>query len=275
MVEKTATKTKLLVASMEEPTIAAAMDGRFRFATEDQAQAALEKICKRFVLGKDSPPPEEGRHHAITLWVRDYAVTDEEKDQGYRGNFASVTVKRTSGGRFSLAAKKLDVDVAHHPQRERPKSRHPNWGHPILRAVETGKIFPSLKLAEKQLRLLHEEFPEVTIPGKDTLHALIYSRKGEGKPIQKIVIKLKLLQEGGVQLVLKGQQKKKPERAPVATKAHSQQPDGGLEDAVAAAPEGAPAKKTPLARKGKFTTLVVERRRKRKAPVGTSGASAP
>jgi len=241
-------------ASMDDPAVAAAVDMRFRFANEIQALAMLERFTRQFIMAKDSPVPEGGTVPFIKLWIRDYAITEEEKNQGARGNYARVSIKRVEGGRYALLAEKLDIDVKHHPQRERPKTRHPNWGHPILRAVETGKIYPSLKEAQKQIMLLHEEYPEVTIPGQDTLHAMVYSRKeGENKPIQKIVIKVKLVPEGGARLVLKEKQKKKQETTQLpAQKLQAEQPPPG-----------------------KFSTMVVQRRKRKsyRPPVTSTPAS--
>jgi len=236
-------------ATIEDPFIAASIEARFRFADIGQAQNALDKIIRNFLLAKDSPPVDEnGKHNAIKIFIRGFAVGEEEKAKGYRGNFALISIKKVSGGRFALIGEKLDIDVSHHPERERPKSRYPNWGHPILRAVEKGKIYPDLKHAKKELRLLHEEYPEATIPGEDTLHVLIFTRKeNKEKPLEKIVIKLQVQSEGGVKLALKGKG---------AGKA-----SGEAKKPLAIKPSE-PSSKPEI--RGKFTGLVVEKRKKRK-----------
>ena len=149
----------LKFASMDDPAVAAIAEGRFRFATDIQALGMLQRVARQFVLAKDSPAITTDAPPAVKLWIKDYAITEEEKAKGHRGNYAEIRIKRIEGGRYSLVAKKLELDAKFHPERERPKSRHPNWGHPIMRAVKTGKIYPSLEVARRQLVLLHEEYP--------------------------------------------------------------------------------------------------------------------
>ena len=151
-------------------------------------------------------------------------MTKEEKAAHYRGNFVRLAIAPADAGKWTIAAEKIDVPLAKHPEKERPKAAHPNWGHPVLRAVETAKKFDGIEIARAFLHSLHHEYPDATIPGKDVVHVMVYNRKlDEGAPIQKITVKVKPLSDGGAKLML---MKKKPKGKKLP--AHSEpQPDAG------------------------------------------------
>ncbi|HEU5048115.1 MAG TPA: hypothetical protein VFT64_09775 [Rickettsiales bacterium] len=264
---KTPAKGKSRIATMKDAAVAAAVEGRFRFATEQQAQEALDKICSRFIISKDSPAPNaSGKHTEIKIWIRGYDVTEEEKEKGARGNYALIKIKRVNGGRYALLAEKLHVDVGHHPEKERPKTRHPNWGHPVLRAVLAEKKFDTLEKAYSQLMALHYEYPETTIPGADTLHVMVYSHKTDhSMPIERVVIKIKVLSEGGVQLSLKGKGQKKTEMKEAPPLAQKIEAAYAAKPATQVVEHGDEAVEAP-SKPGRFTSMVVQRRKKR-APV--------
>lgn len=259
-----AAKGKSRIATMKDAAVAAAVEGRFRFATEQQAQETLDKICSRFIISKDSPVPNEsGKHTEIKIWIRGYDVTDEEKDKGARGNYALIKIKRVNGGRYALVAEKLNIDIGHHPEKERPKARHPNWGHPVLRAVLAEKKFDTLEKAYSQLMALHYEYPETTIPGADTLHVMVYSHKSDhSMPIERVVVKIKVLSEGGVQLSLKGKGQKKTEMKEAPPLAQKIEAAYTADATTAPAAAAATAEETP-GKPGRFTSMVVQRRKKR------------
>jgi hypothetical protein len=164
-----------------------------------------------------------------------------------------------------------------------------------LRAALAEKSYATLDDAYKQLMALHLEYPEVTIPGADTMHVMVYSHHDDhSMPIDKIVLKVRVLQEGGVRLAVKGKkpEKKVPEvkalmpmRQPVVeveTVAAPVQEPEPVEEIVEEQPKAASTKTAPkktitekladtVQNKGKFTSMVIQRRRKRSAPVRKSG----
>jgi len=222
------TPKKPRVASVEDATILAAVKGYFTYDHEWQADDMLVRIHSEYLRSKDSTP------EVVKLWVRGYNITKDEKSQHYRGNFVKLA-KIEKGAKWSIGAEKIDTPLNKHPEKERPRERHPNWGHPVLRMVETGKKLPGIEAAMAQLQALAQEYPDVTIPGKDVLHVMVYKRaEGEGAPIQKITIKVKPLEAGGAKLVLM-QKKPKAKELPKAAAA-------------------------PLEEKGKFTTLIKKSR---------------
>lgn len=227
MVEKKSPK-KPRVASVEDASILAAVRGYFTYDHEWQADDMLAKIHSDYLRSKESTPV------SVVLWVRGYNVTKDEKEKHYRGNFVRLS-KAEKGAKWTIAAEKIDTPLAKHPEKERPRARHPNWGHPVLRMVETGKKLAGIEAAHAMLASLAQEYPEVSIPGKDVLHIMVYKRaEGEGAPIQKITLKVKPLSEGGAKLV---QMKKKPK-----------------------AKEPPKKDAPPLEEQGKFTTMIKKSR---------------
>ena len=121
-------------------------------------------------------------------------------------------------------AEKIEVPLDKHPEKERPKEAHPNWGHPVLRAVETAKKFDGIEIARAFLHSLHHEYPDATIPGKDEVHVMVYKRADEGgSPIQKISLKVKPLADGGAKIMV--MHKRAKSKKPPVSKAV--QPDEG------------------------------------------------
>lgn len=235
MVEKKPpTLKKPRIASVEDALILAAVRGYYHYDHEWQAEETLAKIHNDYLRSKESTPEK------VKLWVRGFNITKDEKAMHYRGNFALLAKVEAAGGKWSIRAEKIDVPLAKHPEKERPKERHPNWGHPVLRAVETGKLFDGLEIARAFLHSLHAEYPDATIPGKDVVHVMVYRRKDdEASPIEKISLKVKPQSDGGAKLVV---MKKKPKAKPLP----NQTPPAELET------------------KGKFTTLIKKSRARKK-----------
>lgn len=219
------------IASVEDATILAAVRGYFRYEHVWQAEEMLAKIYANYLRAKDSTP------QAVTLWVRGYNVTKEEKAQHYRGNFTRLCVAPAEAGKWTILAEKLEIPLAKHPEKERPKAAHPNWGHPVLRAVETARVFDGIEVARAFLHSLHHEFPDATIPGKDVVHVMIYDRKAtEGEPISKLSLRVKPLSDGGAKLVV---MKKKPKGKKLPHMSNEKKPEA----------------------LGKFTVMVKKKRR--------------
>lgn len=176
------------------PSIGAALAGTYRFASEEQARQQLNIFRQHFVLSKHQGA--DSHENNILLWIKGYEVTTAEKANGWTGNYCAIGIVKKPDGKFSLEAKKLESDLKFHPQRQRPTHKHPNWGHPILRSVKKKRIYATVEAAQAELQLLHEEYPEVTIPLTNKLYLIIYSRQ-QTPPAQKFVLEVKVDDDGG------------------------------------------------------------------------------
>lgn len=206
-------------ASQQDPFIAAAVGGYYRFEALKDALVAMNCIRSWFIQSKDAPGPREDGTPQLKLWVAGFETTAAEKAQGFRGNFARLWVEFLPAGYYTIKAEKLDVPLSRHPQKDRPKGAHPNRGNPVMRAVEKGKIFPGIAEANALLHQLHVDYPSSTMPGMNCLHITLYDRKASGPaPVEKIVIKVQPLAEGGARLVMQ-QKRAKPKPLPVAATA--------------------------------------------------------
>lgn len=218
-------------ATIGNPTINAVIKSLFRFATEKQALDRINQIKDYFVASKKALPAEIAAPNAAVLWIRGYEITETEAEKGYTGNYALIAYKIIDN-KFTLEAKKLEVDIKLHPQRKRPKRRHPDWGNPILRSIKKGRVFEYIDDAAAELRRLHEQFPEVSIPGDVTLFLMIYE-KGTSKAdkgVHKYKFEVKAKPEGGFIIDYKlnvRPKKPEPKRAPAAwDEAGEKQPQG-------------------------------------------------
>ncbi|MCH2546789.1 MAG: hypothetical protein MK052_04155 [Alphaproteobacteria bacterium] len=239
-------------ATVMHPTIGAVLAGTYRFASEEQAKQQLQVFRNHFVLSRHQN--EESNDNSIILWIKGYAITDDEKKNCYTGNYAVVGIKKRRNGKFALEAVKLESDIKYHPQRQRPKHKHPNWGHPILRSVKKKRIYENVEAAQKELQLLHEEFPEVTIPLSTKLYLIIYSRQQE-PPAQKYVLEIKVNEEGGFYLDAYSNDYKGPKDIPNTQNAdEAEKPD-------------------PKAAGGGYFTSMVALKRSRKKPASPEGSS--
>ena len=239
-------KSKKRLASIQDPTLEAITEGMFRFAAESQAVSLMQRLSEQFAIAKDQAPVVAGQIPSLTLWIRDYAVSKDETAKGFKGHFARVSVKKIAEDKFTLVAEKVNMPLQKHPQSERPKRRHPNNGHPVIRAAQRNKIYPEIEQARVELLKFHEEFPETSIPGRDKLHVLIYSRQFK-PPIQKMTVRIVAVPEKGYKFELSENIKKE---APPVPKLVEQAK-------TEAAPDNAPKVD------GKFTSLVALQRKKK------------
>lgn len=176
------------------PLVQAIIGERFRFRTEAQAIERLKRISTQFeTLSGDNVLP-------VTLWIRGYELTPEEEQKGYLGNFALLRAKQLEDGLYTVYATKVEIDLSEHPRKKRPKHKHPNWGHPVLRRIHAEEEWESVDAARWGLINLHEEFPEISIPAsEDRLYIIVYDKtlidKGE-MPILKIILDVEPRPEG-------------------------------------------------------------------------------
>jgi hypothetical protein len=175
--------------------VAAAVNGLYKFNTEEQAARKLATIGHNFTLAREQA---QTTLPSITLWMREYELTEEEAAKGFLGNFGRLQVEEQDDGLFTIHAHKIERALNLHPVRKRPATRTPNWGHPILRAIQKGTHYTTLEAAQDDLQKLQLEYPETTVPATNKLFLMIFSRRDDPKnPIQKYVLEINNLQGGG------------------------------------------------------------------------------
>ena len=183
------------LGSEKNPTIEAVINGLFRFDDYQQAKERLEAIRQNFVISAKLPK-EEDKENTLKLWIRGYELDEDEEKKGYLGNFALLKIKKLKDEKYTIEAVKQRIAVKYHPQRKRPKRKHPDWGHPCLRIVKNEKSFETLEDAQKILAQLHEEYPNISIPSVNKLFIIIYS-KAEKPPVSKYILEVKPDKKGG------------------------------------------------------------------------------
>lgn len=244
-------------ATIKNPTIEAILGEHFRFANKEQAQGRLEALREVFITSK-LPADVDTNPLELKLWIRGYGLSAESREQGYIGNYARIEVKPLDKGKWTLTPVLLNIDKRFHPQRRQTPKRHPNWGHPIMRDIQKGRVHKTIESAQSELMRLHEAFPEVSIPLTNKMYIMIYQKvEQEGQPpIRKWVLEIKPTPDGlGFFITHEPNtyQAGSPRRQ--ESEADSQKP--------AAAPRAAPEKKEAV---GKFTSQVLLKKSRKKAP---------
>lgn len=263
---------KARYATVRHPSIEAAVKALYRFEKHSQAQSRLNSIAQSFILSrKHMPVLPEGEEpkplKEVILWIRGFFLTDQDEQKGALGHFGRVFIHEMQDGRYTLKAEKLPVEIKFHPQKRRLPSKHPNWGHPVLRSVLKARPYPTVEAAAQALQMLHEEYPEVSIPTGNKLYIITYGKGAEsGKPVQKVVLEIKLQPDGSC--LIESQDNKKPflaKEEKAALKA-AETSDAPLD---AASGENAPeeASKPAKQQQGYYTGLVELRRKKKKRTV--------
>lgn len=203
------------IATLTNPTVAAALDGLYRYPDEAAAQAQLARIKEHFIHSRTQPGEEAG---GLRLWVKGYEVSAGERKEGYRGHFAILRVCKEDK-HWTLRAEKDPSPLQQHPQRARPKRSHPDWGHPLLREIKKTLEYPTAAEAGAVLMELHEAFPNASIPGHGKLYLMIYERgRNPAQPVQKYIFKAVPVVEGQeegawkIQYIVNPKSKRTPQR---------------------------------------------------------------
>ncbi len=205
--------TRRKYATINHPTIAALVGDHYRYKAHAQALKRFHDITANFVLSKEQSAADKRNPSAI-LWIKGFGLTDTDETAGFTGHFAKITIVECSGGLFTLKATKLERLLAVHPQKKRPSTKHPNWGHPVMRSVKRGKLYDSLEKAQADLELLHLEFPEVSIPGGAKLYIIIYEkREGIARPTHKILLEIEAQAGGGFIITCRDNEKTSKSKA--------------------------------------------------------------
>ncbi len=180
--------SQIKYATVQNPTIAAVIGGKYRFKQVEQALSRLQIIKKNFIISKE-PLENEESGLAVKLWIKGFTSKEEEANR-YLGNYAIVRVLKLKADLFTLKAEKVEKPIHLHPQRVRPQKKTPNWGNPMLRQIKKGKVFARLADAERVLENLHKDFPDVTIPLDLKMYIIIFERS-LSPPVQKYILTIK------------------------------------------------------------------------------------
>jgi hypothetical protein len=251
--DKKVVRDKIL-AYARDPIIEAAAYGLFRFPDKKLALEKLEGLRTRYVVPVKKFADVELKTEDLILWVRGFKISEDEKDLGYEGNFVRISVIEYADS-WTLLAEKIPTELKNHPQRRNSKDhKHPNWGHPIMRTIRKGRKFQDIEEADSQLRQLHAEFPETTIPGPNKLILMVYARtKGQSKdipPIEKWIFKIENTPDG--EFVIKMEENKYKGRIKVS------------EDGIGKAPPKKKVEQEDKESKGFYTSMVALRKNKKK-----------
>lgn len=181
------------MATVRNPSVEAVVKQLLRLPSEEAALKKMQSLRRHFVISKHDI--EESKTPHFMMWIKGFEVSKSELKKGYLGHFAVISPKKLPDGRYMLTATKVELELDKHPQRkyQPKKQRHPNWGHPLLRKIKKGMSGLSLEEAVAMLMKLHEEYPEVSIPGELKLYIMIYSKPLEAgeRPIKKYVFEIK------------------------------------------------------------------------------------
>ncbi|SCL29225.1 AAA ATPase domain-containing protein [Micromonospora nigra] len=171
-------------ASVEMARVAEVVNGYERRATREEAQRRLAELAMDFTPSR-IVPPDMGPDERV-LWIRGYSLHPREVGNGYLGNYARLSVRQLADGSWTIAAEKLAVDLARHPQKGRraQAQAHPNWHHPILVRVKGNprdggrpQRYASYAQAQAELVQLKREYPTTSILNDGLLFLMVYDRR--------------------------------------------------------------------------------------------------
>jgi hypothetical protein len=192
-----------ILAALQSPIIEGLLTGSYRFATKADALKKLAYLRSKFVIsrqGTQMPAAE----HSLTLWIRGYGLSDDDRAKGYVGHFASVTIEALPKNKnYALKAVKLDVPLPAHPKRLRPRRSTPDMGHYVLRRVAKNWWYATMEDADADLKALATDYPTVSIPGSAKLYIMIYTKAAKGEaPVQRYVLQVVPHEQGGFTITM-------------------------------------------------------------------------
>lgn len=194
-------KPKTRYAHVRDPMIVGIIHEMFSFEDATQALAKIENLASRYTTSQHQIENDQTDYPSLILWIRNYEVTDEDKENGLMGNYACITYKEVKESklgavRYTLYAIKLPAERKLHPMKKQLKTRHPNWGHPVMQSIKERVAYTTPEEAQAQLDRLHADFPEVTVPNPGKLYTMLYQRRKNRSNIRKMVLETKLAEDG-------------------------------------------------------------------------------
>jgi hypothetical protein len=235
-------KSKKSLANAKSPIMDAVIHQRYVFAKKSDALKKIIDISEKFVT---STLAESVAADCTVIWIRDYEITEAEMAAGCIGNYALLYPDETPDGKYTVAARKLVIEAAKHPQRKRQKSKHPDWGYWVLRRIKKNWRYGSIDEAYSDLMQLAEDFPEVSIPGQNKLYTIVYRKTDDNSlPLFRIVLEVEALPEGGFTITHKENTFKRENKPP--------REESTVQNTEAAEPMG------------KFASMIAVKRNKRR-----------
>lgn len=184
------------IASLKEPLIQAVAEGTFSFKTESDALDKIDYIKNKFMKSRHLP---EGMDDKVIIWIRGFALTEDESSKGYQGNYAIVYHTQKSDGKYTILAQKIEADLKCHPVTKRALAKHPDWGYYILRKVKKGYVYKTIDELNDDIVKLAEDFPKVSIPCTNKLYTVVYRKhEDRAKQLTRYVFEAEKLSGGGV-----------------------------------------------------------------------------
>lgn len=153
------------------------LSGTYRYNTYDSACEMLKTIRENFVVSKKLVAYEDAEDPGqLIVWIRGFELTEDERNKGYVGNYVHVRITQEADHKFHISLRKMVTELSDHPQRRRPPSPMPDWGHPILRDVKKGRQYVDREEAERELSRLVHAFPDISrTEGPDRLRIMIWN----------------------------------------------------------------------------------------------------
>ncbi len=199
---------------------------QFRFPDIEGALQRLAGMRKKYagIL----PQPDDSNPGLLLIWIKGLAVTPEQQQQGFLGNVALVRVEHLPDeAAYTLVLDIVDVPLVEHPQRIKPKPKHPNWGHPLLRLIKNETVWSDREQARDILRTLHREFPDISIPAEaDRLYIMVYNKQAEHLQKHKVPIQrlhLRVEETDDQQWTIRFNERKKAKKPVGTTKKNAQE----------------------------------------------------
>jgi len=180
-------------ANVKSPLIEAVIEQSYSFSKLEQATEVLETLKKQFVMSKHQVVDNE--IPSAMMWIHGFDISEDEEGDGCIGNYGIISAIPTDGDKYTLTVKKIVREMKFHPQRKMKKGKHPNWGHPVMRAIKSGKRYNSIEDVRAVLKQLHEDYPTVTIPCTNKTYTMVYSKTTK-PPVKKYVLEVKITEDG-------------------------------------------------------------------------------
>jgi hypothetical protein len=253
---------KKYYAFAEHDSIQAMLHSLYRLQTFEQAQMITNQLAEKFILAPKFSDPTDKK--SFVLFVRDL-MTPEQSKLGYLGNFGKISIHKLPGGKWTLTLTVLDVPLKKHPKRKTVPRPHPNMGHPLLRSASRNKTWPTMQAANADLMKLHEEFPEISVPGVNRLRIMTYIKAEKGtSPIQRLELNVVKRDEGVYAITIKNMSKTRRQIPPQQPSVTEDTVEKTADTVAAPVTESSDTPDTPPQKPDGFYADLVTKRRKRK-----------
>lgn len=164
---------------------------KYNFRTKEKARIILDKISKKYITSRKDEN-EDYPDDAIKLWIKWFDVSQEEREKGYKGNYAWIRIQEVNRNQYTLKIEKVHVPLNFHPQKRIQRKANPNNGHPLLRRIDKGELFNNKEDALLILKDLHNQYPQTSLIATedDKLYIQVYSKDYTPKPFKRFILRV-------------------------------------------------------------------------------------